>query len=165
MPYDETRAKIEQEILEGKLGVARDRLHGLILSYPHDLSLRSRLGDVYWALGYPALAGQWWFLDEELTDEKRQAIDEFARVHRRNVNAMMHALKLGELESEVADRAAERLAEWSSAEDFGVDDLQFRAKAPQEHSLTFFAYGCGAVVILVLGLALFGLIKLFGLLF
>lgn len=165
MPYDETRAKIEQEILEGKLGVARDRLHGLIVTYPHDLSLRSRLGDVYWALGYPALAGQWWFLDEDLTDEKRQAIHEFARAHRNDVKLMMHALKLGELDSDVADRAAERLAEWSGEGDFDVGDLEYKVKAPVDRSLTYIAWGCGAVVILVLALAAFGLIKLLFLLF
>ena len=72
--------KIESEIAEGKLGIARDRLHGLVLSFPCDMQLRSRLGDVYSKQGYPIEAGRFWFLDEDLTDEKRAAMEKWAGV-------------------------------------------------------------------------------------
>lgn len=77
MAKEETLAKIEDEIARGKLGIAKDRLHGLILAYPDDLSLRTRLGDVYFALGYPRMAGRFWFLDNNPTEEKLAAIELF----------------------------------------------------------------------------------------
>jgi hypothetical protein len=43
MPIDETLDKVASEIAAGDLGKARDRLHGLLNTYP-DLGLRRRLG-------------------------------------------------------------------------------------------------------------------------
>lgn len=164
MPKHETLDKVEQEILEGKLGVARDRLHGLITTYPEDISLRSRLGDVYWALGYPELAGQWWFLDDDLTDDKREAVRAFAKVCSQDADAMMRALKLGELDVEVAERAASRLAEFGDEPEFSPEDLKFRPKKPAVQSDMFFACGCVAAAILILALAVVGLVSLLRLL-
>ena len=101
MPYDgnlqarmTTREKIEKEIAEGKLGVARDRLHGLVTSYPHDLELRSRLGDVYHKLGYPREAGRYWFLDPDPDDEKLTAISLFIAECNGDPSRILHRLKL-----------------------------------------------------------------------
>lgn len=79
MSKKSTLQVIEAEIAEGKLGIARDRLHGLVLSYPDDLMLRSRLGDVYAKLGYPREAGRYWFLEETLTEVKREAVAAFVQ--------------------------------------------------------------------------------------
>jgi hypothetical protein len=91
---NETRKRIEEEIAEGKLGIARDRLHGLVLAYPDDMKLRSRLGDVYAKLGYPAEAGRFWFLDAELDDEKRAAIDAFILRCDSNPSNILRRLKI-----------------------------------------------------------------------
>jgi hypothetical protein len=90
----ETREKVEKEIAEGKLGIARDRLHGLVTTFPDDMKLRSRLGDVYAKLGYPAEAGRFWFLDEDLNDEKRAAIDAFILRCSRNPSLILQRLKI-----------------------------------------------------------------------
>lgn len=107
--------KVEQEISEGKLGIARDRLQGLVRSYPLDFALRSRLGDVYSMLGYPRDAGKWWFLDEELTEEKNEAIDEFIRWCRNDPQIILRQLKLGfhpeELPSAVRQRILDQIDE------------------------------------------------------
>ena len=79
MPKPETLKRIERDIAAGNLGKARDRLHGLILSYPEDLSLRFRLAEVYRQLQYPAMAGRYWYLEEQRTEEMRQAVAEFER--------------------------------------------------------------------------------------
>ena len=62
MALQETLAKVHAEIDSGRLYQARDRLHGLVRSYPDNLELRWLLGDIYWRLNYPAMAGRWWWL-------------------------------------------------------------------------------------------------------
>lgn len=89
-----TRERIEQEISEGKLGIARDRLYGLLRTFPHDVEIRSRLGDVYSKLGYPAEAGRFWFLDSDLTEEKLAAVDEFRRRCQANPALMLRRLRI-----------------------------------------------------------------------
>lgn len=79
MAKSQTLQRIDEEIAAGKLGIARDRLQGLIAAYPEDLSLRTRLGEVYFKLGYPVLAGQFWFLEESLTEEQRGAVNRFVK--------------------------------------------------------------------------------------
>jgi hypothetical protein len=65
-----TLQKIEDEIEAGDYGKARDRLHGLLVTYPDDLSIRRRLGDVCWQLQHPAMAGRYWYLEADQTPER-----------------------------------------------------------------------------------------------
>ena len=62
MALQETLAKVHAEIDSGRLYQARERLHGLVRSYPDNHELRWLLGDIYWRLNYPAMAGRWWWL-------------------------------------------------------------------------------------------------------
>lgn len=48
-----TLKRIEKDIENNNLGKARDRLHGLITTYPNELALRKKLGDIYFTLQYP----------------------------------------------------------------------------------------------------------------
>ncbi len=59
MPVN-TLKKIEEDILKNDLGKARDRLHGLISTYPNDLELRKKLGEIYFELKHPSMAGRYW---------------------------------------------------------------------------------------------------------
>ncbi len=45
-----TLKRIEEDIENNNLGKARDRLHGLIFTYPNELHLRKQLGDIYYKL-------------------------------------------------------------------------------------------------------------------
>jgi hypothetical protein len=76
---EKTLRRIEQDIVSGDYGKARDRLHGLLGSYPHDLSLRRMLGDIYWHLQYPVMAGRYWYLEEEKTPAMSVACAAFER--------------------------------------------------------------------------------------
>jgi hypothetical protein len=69
VPFDNTMAMIEKDMQSGNLGKARDRLHGLLVSYPDNLNLRKQLGDIYWLLQMPDMAGRYWYL-EEMKDER-----------------------------------------------------------------------------------------------
>lgn len=69
MSLEITLLKIDKDIQTGNLGKARDRLHGLLVSYPDNLTLRKKLGDIYWLLQLPDMAGRYWYL-EEMKDER-----------------------------------------------------------------------------------------------
>ena len=53
MAKDDVLKRIYSDIEAGDLGKARDRLHGLLYTYPNDLHIRELLGDVYWRLQFP----------------------------------------------------------------------------------------------------------------
>jgi len=70
MPLQQTLDAVQQDISNGDLGKARDRLHGLINGYPDQLELRKQLGEIYWQLQMPEMAGRYWYLEEQKKDER-----------------------------------------------------------------------------------------------
>ncbi len=93
MPLEETLAKVRREIESGDLGKARDRLHGLITTYPADLRLRSELGRVYWLLREHAMAGRYWYLDPETTPDMEQARGAFEVDRGDDARLMFNAIR------------------------------------------------------------------------
>jgi hypothetical protein len=79
MSVEETLQKIEDEIKIGKLGKARDRLNGLLSNDPTNLQLRERMGDIYWKLQMPEVAGKYWYFVENKTAEMTEAVKEFEK--------------------------------------------------------------------------------------
>lgn len=77
MARQDTLEKVDAEIAEGKLGIARDRLRGLLSTYPGDPDLRNKLGQVNWKLGYPIEAGRFWFSREDLDEVQEIAVQKF----------------------------------------------------------------------------------------
>jgi hypothetical protein len=65
MPLRETLARVDADLAAGRIPVARQRLRGLVSSYPHDLTLRRRLAEVYRLYGDAAEAGRWMYLDND----------------------------------------------------------------------------------------------------
>ena len=63
VPVDDTLARIRQELAAGRTGAARQRLRGLIASFPERLEFRSMLADTYRAEGELGQAGRWSYLD------------------------------------------------------------------------------------------------------
>ncbi len=94
MSKQTTLRRVRDDIQRGYLGTARDRLHGLVASYPDDLSLRPRLAEVYWQLRHPGMAGLYWFLDPKRNDDIRTAIAEFERACGGDPWIMLTRLKL-----------------------------------------------------------------------
>ena len=98
MSKPETLRKVEYDIQNGNLGLARDRLHGLMMSYPDDLSLRVKLAEVYWKLHQPVMAGRYWYLVEEKSPEMEAAVQAFEKMQGHDPLRIMRALKFrGEL--------------------------------------------------------------------
>ncbi|MFF8997809.1 DUF6584 family protein [Streptomyces achromogenes] len=65
MPLSETLARVDADLTAGRVPLARQRLRGLVSSFPHDLTLRRRLAEVYRLYGDAAEAGRWMYLEED----------------------------------------------------------------------------------------------------
>ncbi|MFJ3659884.1 DUF6584 family protein [Streptomyces sp. NPDC090119] len=65
MPLRDTLARVDEDLAAGRVPVARQRLRGLVSSFPHDPALRRRLAEVYRLYGEPAQAGRWMYLEQD----------------------------------------------------------------------------------------------------
>ncbi|MEU5178831.1 DUF6584 family protein [Streptomyces longwoodensis] len=65
MPLRDTLARVDADLAAGRVPVARQRLRGLVSSFPDDLVVRRRLAEVYRLYGDPAEAGRWMYLEED----------------------------------------------------------------------------------------------------
>lgn len=86
--------------------MARDRLHGLVGSYPDDLALRKKLGDLYWSLGYPASAGQYWFLEPDLGEHAEEAFAAFLHSCQGDPRIVLKRLRLRGVTAELLEPIA-----------------------------------------------------------
>lgn len=154
-----TFERIQQEIAEGKLGIARDRLHGLVQAYPLDFSLRSLLGDVYWKLGYPREAGRFWFFDLDPDADKRAAIAMFVEECANDPARIFLRLKLRCSPEEIAAsgvrETVDRLVDECRRQ--GKPIKTWQGSEPISPKTGWFAIGCYAVSILILVLTVIGL--------
>ena len=73
-----TTQRIEEEIATGNYTKARERLQGLLSTSPNRLDIRRRLGDVYWYLGEPLMAGRYWYLESNKSEQMETASVAFA---------------------------------------------------------------------------------------
>ncbi|MFE0949021.1 DUF6584 family protein [Streptomyces mutabilis] len=75
MPLRETLARVDADLAAGRVPVARQRLRGLISSFPHNLTLRRRLAEVYRLYGDAAEAGRWMYLEEDRNADETAAFE------------------------------------------------------------------------------------------
>lgn len=68
-------SRIDQDLKEGRKKKACDRLRNMINQFPNDLSLRSRLGHIYYEAGFIDEAGKFWILSEPENDEMKNAVE------------------------------------------------------------------------------------------
>ncbi|MET8695453.1 DUF6584 family protein [Streptomyces bauhiniae] len=76
MPLRDTVARVDEDLAAGRVPVARQRLRGLVSSFPYDLTLRRRLAQVYRLYGEPAQAGRWMYLEEDRDAAETAAFEE-----------------------------------------------------------------------------------------
>jgi hypothetical protein len=143
--------QIDQEIAEGKLGIARDRLQGLLGSFPSDLSIRTKLGEVYWKLGYPIDAGRFWFTELDPNEVQQQAVTKFLEHHRFDTKAIEKSLKLPAgllepLDLEIRQRCA-NLARDHFQKQVYTDSLQADEKS--ERTFRRMGWGCFFVIAII----------------
>ncbi|MFF8838703.1 DUF6584 family protein [Streptomyces sp. NPDC015130] len=76
MPVSNTLACVDADLAAGRVPMARQRLRGLVSSYPYDLTLRRRLAEVYRLYGDAAEAGRWTYLEEDRDADETTAFEE-----------------------------------------------------------------------------------------
>jgi hypothetical protein len=167
MPIELTLEKVEREIAAGNLGKARDRLQGLLVTYPDDLTLRRRLGDVYWELQHPAMAGRYWYLEEYKTAAMAAACQAFEHSCGNRSLEILLALKFkGDIESIDDTYAGQSLLKLQRQvrEEYGTH-IDFQKRGAARYRLTSrerfrakaVSLGCVLAVLAVGGLAGIGL--------
>lgn len=151
-----TIKKIEEDIRKNDLGKARDRIHGLISTYPNELELRRKLGDIYFILGYPSMAGRYWYLEKEKTPEMIKACIQFEKtmgndpfliaraLKFKGDNEVLKKLKLNQVISPVQNKVKEKLQEEPT--DSSKDKL--------------IVFGCFSIITLTILFALIGVYSL-----
>ncbi|MFF0429004.1 DUF6584 family protein [Streptomyces sp. NPDC004520] len=76
MPPSLTLARVDADLAAGRVPMARQRLRGLVSSFPYDLTLRRRLAEVYRLYGDAAEAGRWMYLEEDRDPDETAAFEE-----------------------------------------------------------------------------------------
>ncbi|WP_225802630.1 DUF6584 family protein [Streptomyces sp. NK15101] len=76
MPLSQTLARVDADLAAGRVPVARQRLRGLVSSFPCDPTLRRRLAEVYRLYGDAAEAGRWSYLEEDRRPDETAAFEE-----------------------------------------------------------------------------------------
>lgn len=110
MPVELTLRRAADEVERGDLASvlrARQRLVGLVTSYPDRLDLRDRLASVYRLLGDAAQAGRWSYLSE-VRDEVELAA--FERAYRTPLSRLEAMNWVGAEAGAATPNARERLA-------------------------------------------------------
>jgi hypothetical protein len=99
MPLRQSLENVHNDVKNGDLGKARDRLHGLISSFPDNLELRKQLGNIYWQLQLPEMAGRYWYLEEEKDERMIKACQRFEKQFKNDAAFILFAIKFkGQLE-------------------------------------------------------------------
>ncbi|MEU3553793.1 DUF6584 family protein [Streptomyces fragilis] len=88
MPLTDTLARVDADLAAGRIPVARQRLRGLVSSYPDDLALRRRLAEVYRLYGEPAEAGRWMYLEQDRDAAETAAFEARHRTALRRMRAL-----------------------------------------------------------------------------
>ncbi|MEU6844298.1 DUF6584 family protein [Streptomyces sp. NPDC046716] len=167
MPLRETLARVDADLAAGRIPVARQRLRGLVSSFPHDLTVRRRLAEVYRLYGDAAEAGRWMYLEADRNAEETAAFEaRYGSPARR-----MKALAWRGPEARAADAFAEgRLAavriacaeESGHAVDWDVPGEEGRASSePWTVGGVLAGAGCLVAVLVLLAIWVNGLVALF----
>ncbi|MCM3711852.1 DUF6584 family protein [Sporosarcina luteola] len=151
--------RIEKDIENDDLGKARDRLHGLISAYPNELELRKMLGDIYFQLKYPAMAGRYWYLEKIKTPQMKKACMEFENSMGHDMNKIAQALKYkGDIELlEGLDVDPELLSSQYKVKDKLVEEQD----VPIGPTYKLIIFGCLSVILSIIIFASVGVYTFF----
>lgn len=167
MPLRDTLARVDADLAAGRVPVARQRLRGLVSSFPDDLMLRRRLAEVYRLYGEPAEAGRWTYLEQDRDAAETAAFEERYHTAQRRMTALAWqgseslAGTAFAREQLAAVRAAcseavGRPVDWDTAPSGGQEDVGRSALGD------FLAgAGCLVTVLVILAIWVNGLVALF----
>ncbi|MFE5089121.1 DUF6584 family protein [Streptomyces sp. NPDC056638] len=167
MALKETLEHVDADLAAGRVPMARQRLRGLVSSYPHYPALRRRLADIYRMYGDPAEAGRWTYLEEDRLPEEVAA---FEKRYRDPVRRMRALAWQGAESAAGSPFAEEQLAIVRTAASKALgypvtwESLaEVRGDAPEAGSLrqSLAAMGCALLAIMFVGIWVNGFLDLF----
>ncbi len=175
MPLTETLARVDADLAAGRVPVARQRLRGLVSSFPYDLTLRRRLAEVYRLYGDPAEAGRWMYLDEDRDADETAAFEaRYGSPGRRMKALAWHgpeataatAFAEGQLVA-VRTACAEELGHpvaWDDPDSYreGLEEESEEPSAPWSVSGALAGIGCLVGVLAFVAIWVNGVVALFG---
>ncbi|MBT2530507.1 hypothetical protein J7E91_35490 [Streptomyces sp. ISL-99] len=88
MTLSETLDRVDADLAAGRVPLARQRLRGLVSSFPQDLLLRRRLGDIYRLYGEPVEVGRWMYLEADRDPAETAAFEERYAMPLRRMRAL-----------------------------------------------------------------------------
>jgi len=146
----QTDQQIENEISAGSYTKARERLLGLLSTYPNRLDLRRRLGDVYWHLGETLMAGRYWYLVANKNESMEAACIEFAHSCQDDPAIILKRLKFrGEVHL-LTELYAQKQLE-------ALQQQAYKQRRSDQTCLTIGLWSLLAIVVVTLLLAIVGL--------
>ncbi|WP_213278127.1 DUF6584 family protein [Chryseobacterium indologenes] len=81
--------KIEEDLKVGRKKKACDRLRNMINQFPNDLSLRKKLGQIYFEAGFLDEAGKFWMLSKPENNEMEAAVEIYRKSLSNSGNAIL----------------------------------------------------------------------------
>lgn len=157
MPIEETLSRVDADIARDDLAMARQRLRGLVTSFPSRLDVRERLAQTYRASGDLAQAGRWSYLSRN-----RVVIEQLAFKTRYDDDPlrMMIAVAWRGTEQDASTEVARnQLADLRAAAErqtggpVAWDKLQYRVPPwPRRERVGTFLYGWGIATLVIFGL-------------
>ncbi|MEN5309778.1 DUF6584 family protein [Chryseobacterium cucumeris] len=81
--------RIKQDLKDGRKKKACDRLRNMINQFPNDLSLRRRLGQIYFEAGFLDEAGKFWILSKPENNEMENAVEIYRKSLSNSGNAIL----------------------------------------------------------------------------
>ncbi|WP_062651736.1 DUF6584 family protein [Streptomyces maremycinicus] len=174
MPLRETLVRVDADLAAGRVPVARQRLRGLVSSFPQDLTLRRRLAEVYRLYGDAAEAGRWMYLEEDRRADETAAFEARYGSAGWRMKALAWqgpeaqagtAFAEGQLVAVRTARAEElgHAVDWDDAASWR-DDLEGQYEAPHEPWTVggvLAGVGCLVAVLVFLAIWVNGLVALF----
>lgn len=149
MPVELTLHKAAEELRRGDLASvlrARQRLAGLVGTYPHRLDLRTRLADVYRTLGDLPQAGRWDYLSDERDPAETTA---FERAYRRPTARLDAMAWHGALDEAPTETARTRLTELHRSAKAQLEEELHETPKEQTNWLACLLVVAGGTVVVV----------------
>lgn len=103
--------KIEKDLKEGRKKKACDRLRNLINEFPDDVSLREKLGRIYYDSGFKDEAGKFWILSEVQNFEMKEAVEIYRKSFSNSGNAILKDIVFRGDKNQLSDYAKNILGE------------------------------------------------------
>lgn len=106
--------RIEDDLNAGRKKKACDRLRNLINEFPDDISLREKLGQIYYDSGFLDEAGKFWVLSEFQNFEMKEAVDLYRKSLSNSGNAILKDIVFRGDKNQISDYAKNILKELES---------------------------------------------------